>query len=101
MDAGVYLNRHRRMAAVGPRRRVAREAAVRNAERVGPLPEARSRVVRRSPRRLIADQQLEYRLAREAGALACSLHLHARRRLAHARGGEHALALDLDHAGAA
>ena len=101
LDAGVELHRHRRMAAVGRRRRVAREAAVRDAERVGPLPEPGSGIVRRRPRGLVPDQQLEHHLARKAGALARGLHLHAWRRLAHAGRGEHALAFDLDHAGAA
>ncbi len=79
----------------------ARKAAVADLEPVGPLPEARIRVVRGGALRLVADQQLEHHLARKAGALARGLHLHARRRLAHARGGQHPLALDLDHAGAA
>ena len=54
LDAGVELHRHRRMAAVGRRRRVPREAAVADAELVGPLPEARIGVVRRRPRGLVA-----------------------------------------------
>ena len=47
---------------------------------------------------LVADQELEHHLAREFGALAGRLDLHIRRGLAHAGGGEHPLALDLDHA---
>ena len=70
-------------------------------EPVGPLPEARIRVVRRGALGLVADQQFEDQLARRLGALAGGMHLHARGRAADARGGEHALALDLDHAGAA
>src|SRR5262249_23273704 len=42
-----------------------------------------------------------YHLARKPGAVAGGLHLHTRRRLAHAGGREHPLALDLDHAGPA
>ncbi len=101
LDAGVELHRHRRMAAVGRRRGMQRKAALFNAEPVGPLPEPRVRVMRRRARRLIADQQFEHHLARKAGALARGLHLHAGRWLAHAGSGEHPLALDLDHAGAA
>src|SRR5271165_6590351 len=101
LDAGVELHCHRRMAAVGRRRRQAREAAVADAELVGPSPQPRIGVVRRGTRGLIADQELEHHLAREPGALARGLDLHARSRLAHARRGEHPFAVDLDHAGAA
>src|SRR4051794_485551 len=51
--------------------------------------------------RLVRQEQLENELARGFGALRCGRDLHARGRLAHAGGGEHALALDLDHAGPA
>ncbi len=101
LDAGIELHRHRRVAAVGYRSRMLRKAALPDIEPVGPLPEARVGVVGGCPRRLVADQQLEHHLPREAGALAGGLHLHARGRLAHAGGGEHPLAVDLDHAGAA
>ena len=47
-------------------------------EPVGPLPEARIRVVRRGPLGLVADQQFEHQLARGLGALAGGMHLHAR-----------------------
>ena len=50
---------------------------------------------------LVGDEQLHHHLLRLMGALARRLHLHADGRLAHAGGGEHALALDLHHAGAA
>src|SRR6185437_9209742 len=72
-----------------------------NLDLVGPLPERRIRVVRDLALRLVADQQLEHHLARELGALAGALHLHALGRLADAGSGEDALALDLDHTGAA
>ena len=68
---------------------------------VGPAPESGVRVVRGRALGLVGDEELEDELARALGALACGLDLHARRRPAHAGGGEHALALDLDHAGAA
>src|SRR5690348_3022957 len=89
------------MAAVRCRRGVPREPAVLDAEPVRPLPEPRIRVVRGRPRGLIADQQLEDHLAREACALAGGLHFHAGGGLAYAGGGKDALALDLDHARAA
>src|SRR5260370_8653943 len=89
------------MAAVGGRRRAAREAAVADAEPVGPAPEARIRIVRTGARRLVADQQLEHHGPREFGALAGAVHLHALGWLADAGGREHPLPLDLDPAGAA
>ncbi len=101
LDAGVELHRHRRMAAVGGGRRARREAAALDRERVGPLPERRVGVVRLGALGLVADQEFEHQLARGLGALAGAFHLHSRRRLADARGGQHPLALDLDHAGAA
>jgi hypothetical protein len=50
---------------------------------------------------LIGDQQLEYHPARGLGAIGRALHLHAGGRRADTACGEHALAVDLDHAGAA
>src|SRR5579872_676927 len=101
LDAGVELHRHRRVAAVRGRLGALREAAVGDLDLVGPEPEARLRVVRGGAHRLVADQELEDQLARGFGSLAGALHLHAGSRAANAGGGEHALALDLDHAGAA
>src|SRR5262249_50255610 len=101
VDAGIKLHRHRGMAAVGRRRLPPREAAALDIERIGPLPEPRLRVVRRRTLGLVADQQLEDELPRRLRSLARGLHLYARRRHPDAGGGEHALALDLDHAGAA
>src|ERR1044072_1057164 len=51
--------------------------------------------------RLIREQELETHLARRRGAVRERLHLHAGRGRADAACGEPALALDLDHAGAA
>ena len=103
VDAGVELHRHRRMAEivglVYPVDR--REAALRHRDAVGPAPESGVRIVRGRALGLVGDEELEDELARGRGALARGLDLHARRRPAHAGGGEHALALDLDHAGAA
>ena len=101
VDAGVELYRHRRMAAVGRRRQAARETARANLDRIGPLPEPRLRVMCRGALGLVADQQFKHELARRFGALACRLHLHARRRAPDAGGGQYPLAVDLDHAGAA
>src|SRR3954468_4807952 len=103
VDAGVELHRHRRMAEivglVYPVDR--REAALRHRDAVGPAPESGVRIVRGRALGLVGDEELEDELTRGRGALARCLDLHARRRPANAGGGEHALALDLDHAGAA
>ena len=50
---------------------------------------------------LVGDQQLEHHLPRGLGALGCDFHLHAGGRLTDAACGQHALALDFDHADAA
>ena len=51
--------------------------------------------------RLVGEQKLGDHLARGLGAIGLGLDLHARRRLADAACGQHALAFDLDHADAA
>src|SRR6266852_6140510 len=53
------------------------------------------------PMRSAQDQKFEHHPARRLGAVGGGLHLHAGRRLADAARGQHPLALDLDHAGAA
>ncbi len=101
LNAGVEVDCHRRVAAIGLGLRARGEAALLDADAIGPAPEARIRIMRGLALRLIADQQLEHHLAREFGALGRGLDLHPGGRLADAGRGEHALALDLDHAGAA
>ncbi len=73
----------------------------RHAHCCNPVPELRLVVVGVGGLRLIGDQQLEHHFAAFAGAFGRGLDLHAGRRRADAGGGEHAFALDLDHAGAA
>ena len=73
----------------------------RHAHRVDPVPELGAWIVARLALGLVGHQQLEHHLARLLGALARRLHLHAGGGLALAGGGQHALALHLDHAGAA
>ena len=77
------------------------EAAGADVHAVGPGPEFRLRIVRGLALGLVGDQQLEHHLPRGLGALGGGLHLHAGARLADAACGQHALALDLHHAGAA
>ena len=67
-------------------------------------PSARTSSRGRGPRRAAAGRRAAARRPSAAGRSARGesvVDLHARRRLADARGGQHALALDLDHAGPA
>ena len=100
-DAGVEIDRHGRVAAIGRRALVAREAALLELHAVGDLPKLGIGVVRNLGRRLIRQQQFGDHLASRAGAIGLRLHLHARCRRADAACGEYALAFDLDHADAA
>src|SRR5205823_1933813 len=101
VDAGIELHCLLRMAAVGRRLGAPWKPAIADIERIGPLPQPRIRVMRRGALRLTADEQFDAQLPRCLGPLSCGLHLHARSRPPDAGGGEHPLALDLDHAGAA
>src|ERR1019366_2593920 len=101
LDAGVEIDRHGRMAAVGVGRVALSEAAGGNAHAVGPGPEFRLRIVRGLALGLVGNQQLEHHLPRGLGALGGGFDFHAFGRLANAARGQHALALDLHHAGAA
>ena len=102
LDAGVEIDRHRHMAAVGRRLLLALgKTAGLDAHLVGPVPEFRHWIMRGGALGLIGDQEIEDHLARRLGALIGGVDLHAGRGLADAARRQHALALDLDHAGAA
>src|SRR5512145_2300928 len=101
VNAGVEIDRHRRMAAVGGGRLAPRQPARRDADPIGPTPELGVGVMRRIARRLIGDQQLEHHSSRELRPFAGDLHFHSGRGLADARCGENPFAFYLDHAGAA
>ena len=102
LDAGIEINRHSRMAAIGRRRAVSGESAGTDTHAVGPGPKFRLRVVRGGLAvRLVRNKKLEHHLPRRFGAVRCRLHLHAFTRLANAARGQNALTFDLDHAGAA
>ena len=101
LDAGVEIDAHRGVADIRAPALGRGEAAFGDAGPLGPVPEFRGRIVRGLARRLVGDEQLHHHLAGLLGPLGPGMDLHPDRRLAHARGGEHALALDLDHAGAA
>ena len=102
VDAGVEIDGDGRMRRVGRRAMIPREAAGRrDAHGIDPAPELGSRIVARLAPGLVGHQQLEHHLARLLGPLARRLHLHARGGLPLTGGGQHALALHLDHARAA
>src|SRR4051812_24960036 len=77
------------------------ETAFGDLDLLGPVPELRIGIVRGFARRLIGNQQFHHHLLRCDRARAGRLHLHADARGPLAGSSEHALALDLDHAGAA
>ena len=101
VDAGVEVDRHGRMAAVGLRPVRVRETAGLDVLLVRSLPEVGLRIVRGLAGRLIRHQQLDHHPARGLGAIRLGFDLHARGRGADAARGQHAFALDLDHADAA
>ena len=68
---------------------------------LGPMPEGGDAVRRVLSRRLVGEQELHDHAARLHGAIGRRLHHHVGRRLADAGGSQNALAVDLDHAGAA
>ena len=74
---------------------------VSHVHRIGPAPELRLRIARLCLLRLVRHQHLDDHLARRLRALVVGGHLHARRGLADAGRRQHALALDLHHAGPA
>ena len=104
LDAGVEIDRHRWMRTIRRRHRFALalgEAAGFDILPLGGFPEFAIGVVRDFHRRLIGDQQFGNHLARGFRAMAVGGDLHARIGRADAGRGQHALALDLDHADAA
>ena len=106
-DAGVEVDGDGRVGDVELGVRVlagefrAETAVAGDSHRSGPVPEQRLVVRPGFGRPHVAGQQFEHHLARLLGALGVGLDHHARRRLADAGGRQHALALDIHHAGAA
>ena len=101
VDAGVQMHRHRRVADIRRRHCARRQAACLQIDPAGPVPEAAVGIVGLRLCRLIGQQHLEHHLARGLGPVGDGMDRHAFRRLPDAGGGQHPLALDLDHAGAA
>ena len=123
VNAGVEIDRHRRMTAIGGRRLARGEAARGDAYALGPAPKGRCRIVRpvllvcshflrrTAPhfagkcsglaRGLIGHEQFEHHAPRRFHALRRGRDGHACGRRANAARSQHALACDLDHASAA
>ena len=102
LDAGVEIDRHRGVAAVGRRGIAALGKPARGEPlAVDDLPQMRLRIGRDVALGLVGEQKLGHHPARRLGAVGLGLDLHAVGRRAEAARGEHALALDLDHADAA
>ena len=101
LDAGVEIDRHRHVAAVRRGRLAARKAALLELHSRRDLPQFGIGIVRMGAIRLIGQKQFGHHPARGLGAVGLGLDLHARRGVADAACGEHALAFDLDHADAA
>src|SRR5579883_2995806 len=104
LDAGVEVDRHGDVAAVGRRHGLGLafgEAPIGDVLALDGLPELGVGIVRDLDGGLVGEEKLGDHLARGLGAVGLRLHLHAGRRRANAACGEHALALDLDHADAA
>ena len=100
-DAGIEIDRHCRVAAIGGGRALGLEPALGDADALGPAPQLRARIVGRRTGGLIGDQELEDHPARRRSALGGNVDDHPGAWLADAGGGEHPLAFDLNHAGAA
>src|SRR6516164_5768005 len=101
MNAGVEINRHRRVRTIGRWRLTTRKAALRDLKPRRDLPQFGTRIVRQLARRLVGEQKFGHHLSRGLGAIGLGSHLHAGRRRADAARGQDPLAFDLDHADAA
>ena len=101
VNAGVEVHRHCGMAHIGGWGVAAREPASGHGGAIGPLPEFGITVMRRGTIGLVGNEQFEHHLARFRGAFGLGVDHHALGWLAQAGRGQHALALHMDHAGAA
>jgi hypothetical protein len=101
MDAGIQVHRHCGMAEVGGWVRALRETRAAHVHALRPLPQLGFGMVRDRPLRLIGEQKFHDHAPHGLGTIRRGDHIHAGGRLADAGRRERALAVDLDHAGAA
>jgi hypothetical protein len=101
IDAGVEIDCHGRVREVRLGNAVRGESRGFNALDLGPVPKLGDAIRRLLARRLVGEQKLHDHAASLDCSLGPCLHHHVRGGLANARSGEHPLAFDLDHAGAA
>src|SRR6266702_3563432 len=101
MNAGVEIDRHRRVRTIRLRRFTAWKTARRDLKAGRDLPQFGIRIVRQLAYRLIGEQKLGDHSSRRLGAIGLRAHLHARRGHPNAACRQHPLAFDLDHADAA
>src|SRR5690606_11894118 len=104
VDAGIEIDAHRHVARVEEGHLLGRaggEAAGGDPLEIGHRPEMARAVAGLLARGLVGEEELHHHLPRLGGAFALRPDHHAVLRLADAGGGQNALALDLDHAGAA
>jgi len=104
LDAGIQIDPHRDMAVIeqrDPRGIHRRKAAVGDAALRRHVPQLRRGIMRLRPIGLIGQQEFHHHRARLFRPRAVGPDHHAVDRVAAAGGGQHPLALDLDHAGAA
>src|SRR4029077_1607708 len=101
LDASVKIDAHGGVAWIGRPPFGRGKAARGDPGLVRPAPQLRARIMGGFARRLVGDEKLHHHVSRLRGTLGRGLDLHAGSGVAHAGGGEHALALDLDHADAA
>src|SRR5207249_192748 len=99
LDAGVEIDGHRRVRDISGGLRARGEARRDDAEKALPLCELRVELV--DALGDVGHEHLDHDLLRVHGTLRYARHLHPRGGCAAAGRGEYALALDLDHAGAA
>ena len=99
LDAGIEVDRDGGVREIGSGLRARLEARLAHVEPLRPFVELAVAGVGLLGH--VGKQQLEHHLLRGHGTLARAAHLHARCGRAAAGGCEHALARDLDHAGAA
>ena len=101
LDTGIHVDGNGRVAAVRLGGLFCRKTRRLHTLRLGIVPKFGVRIMRGGARRLVGDQKFHHHLAGGPGAVVVAMDDHALAGCADTACGEDALALDLDHAGAA